>query len=211
MPLIGSPHATLARHAPNFDVDIFTGGSLRGKIRKALAAHPPLQRQRSGPLHPALVVWLCLGMALYRHLSIASVFAHLMDSLRRVDPGLPLRPVTEGALAHARTRLGVACLRELFEQVARGLKPEPSSCGLRVWALDGTVLSAPDTPSNEHTFGRHVASRDRSAFPQLRLVTLTSMRTRGVRAAAWCLRGGSWPGSPGRSGIHVLVSRRLTY
>jgi Transposase DDE domain/Insertion element 4 transposase N-terminal len=186
MPLIGSPHATLARHAPNFDPDILTRGSLRGKILGALAAHPPPWHQRSGPLHPVLVMWLCLGMALYRHLSIASVFAHLMDALRRVEPGLALRPVTEGALAHARTRLGVACLRELFEQVAREVQPEPSFHGLRVWALDGTVLSVPDTPSNEETFGRHIASRGRTAFPQLRLVTLCSARTRGVRAAAWC-------------------------
>jgi hypothetical protein len=125
-------------------------------------------------------------MALWRHLSIANVFAHLMDTLRRIEPRLALRPVTEGALAHARLRLGVDCLRHLFEQLGRDVKPEASFHGLRVWALDGTVLSTPDTAPSEQAFGRHAAARGRSAFPQFRLLTLSSARMHGIRAAAWC-------------------------
>lgn len=186
MDVIGSAHALLARHAPHFDLGILAAGDLRGKIREALAAHPPPRRQRSSPLHPMLVIWLCLGMALHRHLSIANVFAHLMDTLRRVEPRLPLRPVTEGALAHARERLGVDSVRDLFQRIAGEVNPLPSFHGLRVWALDGTVLSVADTASNEQAFGRHVASRGRSAFPQFRLLTLTSALTHSIRAAAWC-------------------------
>ena len=53
--------------------------------------------------------------------------------------------------------------------------------------MDGTVLTVQDTPANEAAFGRHVAPRGaRSAFPQLRLVTLASALTHEIRAARWC-------------------------
>lgn len=186
MDVIGTTHALLARHAPRFDLSILATGDLRGKIWAALAACPAPRQQRGCPLHPALMVWLCLGMALWRHLSIANVFAHLMDTLRRIEPRMALHPVTDGALAHARERLGADCLRHLFEQLGNDVRPQASFHGLRVWALDGTVLSTPDTEPNEATFGRHVASRGRSAFPQFRLLTLSSARTHGIRAATWC-------------------------
>lgn len=186
MDVIGTTHALLARHAPQFDLSILATGELRGKFRAALDACPPPRPQRGCPLHPTLMVWLCLGMALWRHLSISNVFAHLMDTLRRIEPRMALRPVTDGALAHARQRLGVDCLRHLFQQLGSDVRPEASFHDLRVWALDGTVVSTPDTTPNDEVFGRHVAGRGRSAFPQFRLLTLSSARTHGVRAATWC-------------------------
>ena len=186
MDVIGLAHALLAKRSPHVCLGIFAGRGVSAKIRAALAAHPPPWQQRASPLHPVLVTWLQLGMALFRSLSIPNVFAHLMDGLRDLDPGFPLRPVTEGALAHARARLGAAPLRALFERMADDVRPGPSFHGLRVWAIDGTVLSVPDTEPNEAHFGRHVASRGRSAFPQLRLMTLVSALTHQVRAADWC-------------------------
>jgi hypothetical protein len=185
MNAIGSAHAFLARHAPQFCLGALAGSDVQGKIRAALAAADPTPHRRESPLHPVLVFWLVLSLPLFRSLSVPNVFAHLIDAWRRGMRGLPLRPVTDGALAHARKRLGVAPVRHLFEALGAEVQPGASFHGLRTWALDGTVLTVPDTKANEAGFGRHVASVGHTAFPQMRLVTLSSARTHEVRAAAW--------------------------
>ena len=186
MDVIGCAHALLAKHAPDFCLGVLAGSDMQPRIKAALQARPPTCRGRSSPLDPVLVFWLVLAMGLFRSLSIPNVFRHLMEAWRRVVRGLPLRPVTDGALAHARARLGVAPVRHLFESLGAEVQPEPSFHGRRVWAMDGTVVTVADTASNEAAFGRHVASTGRSAFPQLRLVTLASALTHEVRAARWC-------------------------
>lgn len=186
MDVIGSAHALLAKHSPDFCIGVLAGSDVQSRIKAALAARPPAVHVRRSPLDPVLVFWLVLAMGLLRSLSIPNVFARLMEAWRRVVRGLPLRPVTDGALAHARHRLGVAPVRHLFESLGAEVDPEPSFHGRRVWAMDGTVLTVADTASNEAAFGRHVASSGRSAFPQLRLVTLASALTHEVRAARWC-------------------------
>lgn len=108
MDAIGSAHALLAKHAPGFCLGVLAGSDVQARIRAALKVRPARQRERSSPLDPVLVFWLVLAMGLFRSLSIPNVFAHLMDAWRRQLRGLPLRPVTDGALAHARERLGVA-------------------------------------------------------------------------------------------------------
>ena len=184
---IGSVHALLARHAPDFRLDVLAGGDVQAAMRRALACLPPRQRRRDSPLDPMLVLWLVLAMGLFRSLSIPNVFARLMSAWRGRLRGLPLRPVTDGALAHARERLGVAPVRHLFETLASQVGPAPHFHGRRVWAMDGTVLTVQDTPANEAAFGRQVAPHGaRSAFPQLRLVTLASALTHEIRAARWC-------------------------
>ncbi len=186
MHAIGSHHALLAKHAPDFCLGVLAGSDVLARMRKSLKLLPPRQRERSSPLDPMLVFWLVLAMGLFRSLSIPNVFAQLMAAWRGTLRGLPLRPVTDGALAHARRRLGVAPVRHLFEDLAAEVKPAPHFQGRRVWAMDGTVLTVPDTEANEAAFGRHVASKGRSAFPQLRLVTLASALRHEIRAARWC-------------------------
>ena len=186
MDAIGSAHALLSKHAASFCVGALAGSDVQAKLKAALRAHPLARPQRSSPLDPMLVLWLVLGMGLWRSLSIPNVFRHLMETLRRTLRDLPLAPVTDGALAHARARLGVAPVRHLFETLAAEVKPAPSFAKRRVWAMDGTVLTVADTPANDAAFGRHVASVGRSAFPQLRLVTLTSALTHELGGACWC-------------------------
>lgn len=187
MDAIGSAHALLAKHAPNFCLDVLAGRDVQVAMRQALARRPPRQRERSSPLNPMLVLWLVLSMGLFRASSIPNVFARLMATCRGPLRGLPLRPVTDGALAHARRRLGVDPVRHLFEALASKVEPPAHFHGRRAWAMDGTVLTVQDTAANEAAFGRHVAAGGaRSAFPQLRLVTLASTLTHEIRAARWC-------------------------
>lgn len=182
MNLIGQVRRALSRIAPDFSIDILASEDVQATIRREVLLAPPV---RESPLHPSLVVWLTLAMALFRADSIPNVFTRLLARWRESKSWLSLRAVTDGALAHARRRLGAIPLRRLFEAIANLVAPEPSFHGLRVWSLDGTVLAVPDTPANERAYGRHRASRGRTAFPQFRLLTLAAARTHEIRAAQW--------------------------
>jgi len=186
MDTIGRIHGLLARHAPNFSVGVLAGGDVQDRIRAALHAREDSRRERrSCPLHPVMVFWLVLCLPLHRAMSIANVFVVLLTALRARLEGIPLRPVTDGALAHARLWLGVEPVRRLFEDIASDVRPDPSFHGRRVFAIDGVHATVADTPANDRAFGRHGSFRGRSAFPQVHLVTLCAVRTHEIRAAAW--------------------------
>ena len=185
MTSIGRAHDLLCTLAPRFCIGVLTHGRIREQIREALRACGRDRPQRRCPLHPVLVCWLVLALPFHRTLSIANVLLTLVDTWRLRHPRLPLRVVTDGALAHARKRLGVAPLRQLFEAVAKDVCPAPSFHGRRVWAVDACTSTVPDRPENEAVFGRHRASHGRSAFPQFTTVVLASTRTHEVRAADW--------------------------
>src|SRR3979490_1591363 len=61
------------------------------------------------------VVWLVIGLALYRHLSIKEV----LDDLDLALPELTGRFVTSSAVCQARQRVGAEPLRWLFECSAK--------------------------------------------------------------------------------------------
>ena len=82
----------------------------------------------------------------------------------------------------------MAPLKELFARVARPLAepgiPGAWYRGCRLVALDGTTIDLPDAPELVARFGRPGASRGMSAFPQLRLLTLTETGTHAIFACA---------------------------
>ncbi len=179
---IGRMHRALARIAPSVTIDVLATGDVEAAIRRCAESTGP---RRRSPLDPSLVVWLCLAMALWRADSIPNVFARLLARARGRRAWVGLRPVTDGALAHARERLGAPPLRALFDEVARASTPEPTFHGRRVYTLDGTVLSVADTQANGAAFGRHHASNGTTAFPSMRALTLTSTTSRAVRGACF--------------------------
>ena len=173
----------LLRISPDVCIQTLASGDLKERIVAAIAREDT-RRRRASPLSPCAVVWLTLAMGLYRTRSIPDAFAQVLSQARG-RLALPLEPVSDGALAHARERLGPKVTRALFEDLARESAPAPCFHGLRVHALDAVVLSCADTPANEKAFGRPKASRGRSAFPQLRLATISAVRTRELRAASF--------------------------
>lgn len=180
---IGRMHAMLAEISGSFSLDILAREDTSAKIRDALARHGKLA-QRYSPLRPTFVAWLVLAMTLCRDKSIPNVLAALIAAVRCKRPALSLKPVTDGALSHARERMGAGPLRSFFESLSEDVSPEPSFHGLRTWSLDGVEMTMPDTPANDRAFGRPGASRGRSAWPQLKAVTLTDTTTHRVRDAA---------------------------
>ena len=134
------------------------------------------------------VVWLVIGMGLFRHRSIAQVVHHL--DLVLPARGGERRQVSNAAIVQAREQLGAAPLAALFAQTAQAWAPPAAAAdrwrGLAVYGLDGTTLRVADTPENVAHFGRPPSRHGEGAgYPQLRLVALLALRAHLLAAAAF--------------------------
>jgi len=139
------------------------------------------------------VVWIVIGMGLFRDRSIQEVVHHL-DLVLPARSGGTARPVaTSSAVVQARDRLGAAPLATLFTQTAGRWADDSAGAhrwrGLAVYGVDGSALRVPDTPENEQAFGRPGTSRGGAAgYPQLRLVALMVLRSHllaGLSVGPW--------------------------
>lgn len=123
------------------------------------------------------VVWLVLGMALFRNLSIEEV-------VRELDLALPgSAEVVPSAIAQARQRLGAAPMQWLFERTAEVWAHQSADKlrwrGLAVYGVDGTTVRVPDSDANYEAFGgpTNGAGRHPAGYPVTRLVTLMALRS----------------------------------
>ena len=158
-------------------------------ITAALAATGTASLRRR-KLPAEYVVWLVIGMALFRDRAIRQVAQHL-DLVLPTATGAR-GSITPGALVQARTRLGPQPLAALFRHTADVWAGAAAAAtrwrSLAVYAVDGTTLRVPDTRENDATFGRPGTSRGGAAgYPQLRLVVLLALRHHLVAAAALAL------------------------
>lgn len=149
--------------------------------------------QRTRKLSATFVVFLCVAMNLYTNDCIAHVFFRLLSRLRWLLADPAALRVSKGALCQARYRLGARPLVALFKRVCAKPLAEPETTpeaflfGLRLMALDATVLDLPDTPENVRAFGKRHCPRGESAWPQARVVAISECATHAVCEA------GVWP------------------
>jgi hypothetical protein len=142
--------------------------------------------QRRVRVLPArVVVYLLLAAALFPELGYPLVWAKLCAGLGRT---VSCRPAPS-ALRQARQRLGAAPLKALFDLVAG---PAPCTArsathyrGLLVAAIDGTVLSVPDSTANLRIYPKQRCNHGAGGYPQLRLLALVACGTRSVIGAVF--------------------------
>jgi hypothetical protein len=98
--------------------------------------------------------------------------------------GLPvqrIRRTGRSGISQARSRVGAEPLRRLYEDLVGPIaRPQTRGAQYRQWtlvSLDGSTLDLADTVENQATFGRPVAARGHSGFPQLRFVSLVENGT----------------------------------
>jgi hypothetical protein len=129
------------------------------------------------------VVWLVLGMALYRDWSISRVVSHLHLAL----PGESGRGVVPSAPVQARARLGDEPMRWLFERCAQTWAHQSAGRhryrGLALYGVDGTTVRTLDSADNRAHFGGQSSDRGESGYPQARVVTLMALRSHLLAAA----------------------------
>lgn len=128
------------------------------------------------------VIWLVLGMALFRDLPIVEV----VRELALVLPGSGVGRIAASAVMQARARLGASPLRWLFEKCAEVWAKASADRhrwrGLAVFGVDGTTVRVPDSPENRAEFGAG-NGRTVGGYPMVRIVTLMVLRSHLLLAA----------------------------
>jgi hypothetical protein len=138
------------------------------------------QRQRELPAH--VVVYYVICLALFMQVSYREVLRCLLEGLTwLLGPRQALAATGKSGISQARTRLGWQVMQKLHEE---GVKPLAVQATQGAWyrrwrlvSLDGSTLDVADEKENERAFGRPSASRGRSAYPQIRFVSLVENGT----------------------------------
>jgi hypothetical protein len=179
MAVIGKIAESLQAAAATFTVEALAK-DLQPEVQAALIKHGKAA-QRQSKLSPLLTVWFVLALPLRRELGYHNLLSWLLSGLRALAWDIPKKPLADGAVTHARKRIGVGVIRDLFEaskNIGGGLKPDFH--GFLSLAIDGTGLTMPDTPKNLERFGKPGTNRGVPAFPQMRLVALVAVATQAV-------------------------------
>ena len=142
--------------------------------------------ERRVRLLPArVVVYHLLAAVLFAELGYQQVWDRLCAALAQLAPARP----SGSALRQARVRLGAAPVRMLFELLAG---PAPTVAtpavryrGLLVVAIDGTLLSVPDSAANLTVYAKHRSNNSEAGYPRLRLVALAACGTRALIGAVF--------------------------
>ncbi len=139
---------------------------------------------RSRRLPAEQVIWLVIGMALFRNRSIHEVVSKLDLAL----PG-PSLTVARSSVVEARARLGADVMEWLFtiaaEHWAHASARQHDWRGLALYGVDGTTLRVPDSPENAAYFGYARSVRGESAYPMVRAVTLMALRSHLLASVAY--------------------------
>lgn len=151
-------------------------------IEEALAATGTASlRQRRLPAQQ--VLWLVIGMAMYRGRAISEVVASLDLAL----PGGTKTTVASSAIAQARQRVGEAPLKWLMERTGREWAHRYAAQqlwnGLRLYAIDGTTLRLDDSEENREAFPGKTGPSGAMSHPLARVVALLALDARLIAAA----------------------------
>ena len=150
------------------------------RVRQVLAeTGKASERERDLPAQ--VMVYYAIALALYMGSSTREVLRCLVEGLRWLWGAEAVKVAGKSGISQARSRLGEAPLRRLYEEVVHPIATRASKgAWYRDWrlvSLDGSCLDVADTEANGAAFGRPGASRGESAFPQLRFVALVENGT----------------------------------
>jgi len=125
------------------------------------------------------VLWLVLGMAIFREEPIHEVARRLNICAKGLASDHLL---ARSGISNARQRLGAEPVEWLFRETGRcwghERYPEDEWHGLQVLAIDGALFRTQDTPELREHFGSgNTSSKRQTPFPMLRLVALMNVRS----------------------------------
>lgn len=144
------------------------------------------QAQRSdGRLPPHVMVYFAMAMALFAQEDYEEVAARLTETLALWGCWEDRWTVpTSGGITQARQRLGYEPVKELFARVAVPVAEQVTRGAFvgswRLMAIDGFEWDAPATDKNIAEFGHARSDVDTSAYPKVRVVTLSECASHAV-------------------------------
>ncbi len=117
---------------------------------------------------------------------IAQAGASCREAIRQArarckNEGRPLPPEQDSPYCQARGSLPLERLEEIHEglcaEARQGVAAKDLWCGHHVVVVDGSSVTAPDTPANQQAFPQQSVQKPGCGFPILRLVALLSLAT----------------------------------
>jgi len=174
------------------DVEVAAGGRLtdlvslgvlassvpRDAVDEAIRVAGRGARRSDGKLPPHVMVYFTMALALFAQDDYEEVAARLTETLAAWGcwDGAWSVP-TSGGITQARQRLGDEPLRALFGRVGQPVAgPLTRGAFLGQWrlmAVDGFEWDVPDTKANAAEFGYGGSGEGRSAFPKVRVVSIS--------------------------------------
>jgi Insertion element 4 transposase N-terminal len=141
--------------------------------------------KKPGALPAGFMVYFTLALALFQQDSCDDVAEHMVGGVPGLGGSIPNR----SSFTRARQRLGAQAIERVFRKLTGPLAPvglEGSFYrGMRLAAVGGFVLDAPETEANRRRLGGPKDARGQVAgFPQVRVVTLTETGTHAQIDAA---------------------------
>jgi hypothetical protein len=137
---------------------------------------------------PAVTLWAFLSQMLHaaEHRSCLAAVARV--AVLWAALGKPVCASNSGAYCRARAKLSEGVLERLGREVADECERQVPSdwlwCGRRVFLVDGTTSSLPDTPANQACYPQPSSQKPGLGFPLVRLVVLFSLATGLLHEAA---------------------------
>lgn len=157
----------------------------RDVVDEVIMATGRQAKRSDGRLPPHVMVYFAMAMALFAEEDYEEVAARLADTLTSWGcwDGRWAVP-TSGGITQARQRLGYEPVKELFGQVAVPVAEELTRGAWlgswRLMAIDGFEWDAPATDTNAAEFGHAGSDVDTSAFPKVRVVTVSECASHAV-------------------------------
>jgi hypothetical protein len=138
------------------------------------------ERQRELPAH--VVIYYVIALALYMQVSYREVLRCLLEGLQWLKkPGEKIHVTGKSGISQARTRLGWEPIEALHDEIVQPIATERTKgAWFRTWrlvSLDGSTLDVADTRENREAYGYPGASRGKSAYPQVRFISLVENGT----------------------------------
>ena len=135
----------------------------------------------------ALVVWAFVTQALTKDQTCLAAVVRISAALTAA--GQPLCSSGTGAYCKARQKLPEALLRRLTYDIGNAVEDQVPAAwrwqGRRTLLIDGTTLSAPDTPANQAVYPQSRSQKPGVGFPIIRVVALLALATATVTGAAF--------------------------
>lgn len=179
----------------------------RDVVDEAIASTGKQAKRSDGRLPPHVMVYFAMALALFAEEDYEEVAARLTETLsswgcwddRWAAP-------TSGGITQARQRLGYEPVKELFGQVAVPVAEVLTRGAFlgswRLMAIDGFEWDAPATKENAAEFGYAVSDVDTSAFPKVRVVTVSE-------CASHAMVDAEMGGITGKGSGEQTLARRL--
>jgi len=177
---IGSAAFAITQIGASFSLAPFDA-VLQPLIEETLVEQGKNHWRRGTLLIPGLLIWLVLVLTLRRDHNYDQAFNWMLAGFRWVTDNLPAQNklVSDGAISHARVKLGVEVFRVLWNKLVTSFQPLAADFhGLTTVIFDGSTGTMPDTKANRDTFGKPRARRGTAAFPQVRLMGLLAVAQR---------------------------------